>query len=106
MKNSKAVIFLLFLSAAILLTGMWYLRFHVKGSKLPILLGILIAILDYVAIQYLSNYTNGEMLRMLWVRLAVALLIPIAVLNGSLSGWSQVASVFIIIGLVILLSGM
>lgn len=100
---TQTIVILLIIAISILLTGIWHMRLHEKESKFPILLGILIGVLEYVIIQYLTQYSKSEMLKMLWVRVAIAMLIPILVLGGPLNNWSRCGSALVISGVILLL---
>lgn len=97
------VILSLFVATALLMACCWHHKVNATNSKVVILIGILIFVIDYVILQYLSKYTQNELLRILWVKLAIATLVPILILKGKLTGIACLSPLLIGVGLLFLL---
>ena len=99
----RAALLSLFLALGLLMTCVWFHRLHTVDSRLPLLLGICIFAIDYAILQYLGDAGESEMLRYLWIRLAIAMSVPLLILKGNLTGWGCLAPALIGSGLLLLL---
>ena len=99
------IVIALFIATALLMACVWQHRFITKEqSYLPIVIGLVIGILDYIAFKYLDKEDSHSVFRSLLTKVCLIILIPLILIKyHHLSTHSCGAIGLIVMGLVLIM---
>jgi uncharacterized protein YqhQ len=80
------IVLALLVSLALLIGCQWYQRIHNHKGISVVSIAIIVGIIDYLIAQYISKYSKIGMLKLLWIRVALALSVPLMLLTSSKIG--------------------
>ena len=98
------IVIALLISLALLIGCQWYQKLNGHKGLEVMLIGAIIIVIDYLIMKHISSHSQIGMLKFMWVKVALVLLIPVILLTGKKLGKNACVPVALIgCGLIMLL---